>query len=460
MFSQMILESSVRLRTLMILRWVAILGQILAVLAARHWFQLDLDLGLFAAVIGISVLANTVFIFIYPQNKRLSETEVTAMLVFDTMQLAALLYLSGGLHNPFSILIVAPVTVAATALTLRATLVVALVAFMATSLVTISYIPLHTVQGVLLNMPEIFVYGFWVAILITIVFLGLYAHRIATEMRSMSHALLATQMALSREQKLTDLSRVVAAAAHELGTPLATITLVSSELADELENPEHLEDARLIREQADRCRDIMRSMGKLGKDDMLIRQAPFSSIIQEAAEPHMNRGKTIHIRVGDDKLPAASQPVIFRQPEIVHGVRNLIQNAVDFASTTVWVDLCWNDQTLSVRVVDDGAGYAPMVLGNIGDPFVGKRKSKQKDENRPEYEGMGLGLFIAKTLLERTGAELSFTNGTDPFTGEPEPGERSGAIAIAIWKRGPDGIEASTKNPTLAENPRFDLPYS
>ncbi|MCP5039212.1 MAG: ActS/PrrB/RegB family redox-sensitive histidine kinase [Rhodobacteraceae bacterium] len=455
-FSHFQPDSWVRLRTLVALRWVAILGQVLAVMAARHLFNLDLDMGLFAAAIGLSVLANTVFIFVYPQNKRLAEREVAAMLMFDTFQIAAVLFLSGGLNNPFAILIVAPVTVAATALTLRSTFIVALVAYASTTLIAFINLPLQTEAGVIMRMPDIFIFGFWGAILITIGFLGLYAHQLTTEMRSMSQALLATQMALAREQKLTDLGGVVAAAAHELGTPLATITLVSSELADELQdNQAHLDDAKLIREQADRCRDILRSMGKVGKDDMMVRQVPLSAIVEEAAEPHANRGISIRIQVGDDNIDASDQPVLIRRPEIVHGLRNLIQNAVDFASSTIWIDLCWTDRAISIRIADDGAGYAPHVIGNIGEPFVGRRKTGKKDKNRPEYEGMGLGLFIAKTLLERTGAELSFSNGTDPYTGEPHPGQRSGAIVVAIWDRGPQGIEAEVKNPALAENVQF-----
>ncbi|HHL20069.1 MAG TPA: ActS/PrrB/RegB family redox-sensitive histidine kinase [Aliiroseovarius sp.] len=450
-------ESRVRLHTLVVLRWVAILGQVLTVLTARHVFGLALDPGPFAVVIGASVLANVIFNFVYPHNKRLSEAEVTAMLVFDTLQLAALLFLSGGLNNPFAILVVAPVTVAATALSARATVIVGVMAFAAATLVAVWHRPLISLSGEEIASPDIVVFGLYVAILITIGFLGFYAHRITAEMRSMSQALLATQMALAREQKLTDLSGVVAAAAHELGTPLATIKLVASELVDELDEcPEHQEDARLIREQADRCRDILRSMGKIGKDDMMLHQAPLSSVVEDAAEPHLERGKQVLIRVGDGRQDAADQPAVLRRPEIVHGLRNLIQNAVDFAASTVWVDLCWNDRTLSVRITDDGPGYAPNVIGNIGEPFVGRRRQERRDAARPEYEGMGLGLFIAKTLLERTGAELSFTNATEPYTGVPHPGNRAGAIAVVTWPRGPGGIEAEERMPALGENTRLD----
>lgn len=443
----------VRLRTLVMLRWIAITGQALAVAGSDFLFDLALDPGLFAAIIGLSVLANVVFTFVYPPNKRLGEGEVTAMLLFDAAQIAALLFLSGGLNNPFAILIVAPVTVAATALSTRATVLVGLAAGLLVSALAVFFVPLRTVSGEVLEVDRIFIIGIWAAVLVTLAFLGLYTRRVSSEMRAMSEALLATQMALSREQTLTDLGGVVAAAAHELGTPLATINLVATEMAEELcDSGEMCEDARLIREQALRCRDILRSMGKAGKDDLLLRQAPLGAVVQEAAEPHLDRGKTIRFRVGDDQLDPADQPVIFRRPEIVHGLRNLIQNAVDFASSTVWVDVCWNDKGMSVRVTDDGAGYAPHVIGEIGEPFVGRRKAAESDTARPSYEGMGLGLFIAKTLLERTGAELSFANGTEPFDGVARPGEKSGAIAVATWPRGRDGVEATEKTPALGKN--------
>jgi two-component system sensor histidine kinase RegB len=264
-------------------------------------------------------------------------------------------------------------------------------------------------------------------------------------------------MALAREQKLTDLGGVIAAAAHELGTPLATIKLVSAEMIGELDEGTELhDDAVLIRDQANRCRDILRSMGRAGKDDLLLRQAPLSAVIEEAAEPHLDRGKEIIIQTGRDNVPVEEQPIILRRPEIIHGLRNLIQNAVDFASTTVWVEACWTATTISVRIIDDGAGYPPHLLGRIGDPFIRKGRRQTRDQRRPEYEGMGLGLFIAKTLIERTGAEFNFANGTNPYTGLPQPGEQSGAIAELVWKRGePDGIEAPERTPVLGENVQF-----
>ena len=294
--------------------------------------------------------------------------------------------------------------------------------------------------------------------MIAICFIGAYSRRVSSEMHSMSDALSATQMALSREQKLTDLGGVVAAAAHELGTPLATIKLASSELIEELEDKELREDAVLIRQQADRCRDILRDMGRAGKEDLHLKQAPLMTVVQEAAEPHVNRGKIIHYTHDPNAGTEIDQPSILRKPEIIHGLRNLIQNAVDFSRENVWIETHWTDQFISLRILDDGQGFPPHLLGRIGDPFVKKRKARDGDgQQRPEYEGMGLGLFIAKTLLERSGAELAFDNGSDPYRPNSDRDSGVGAIVEVIWERdsidaqiGPNSIPAGKNQPITA----------
>ncbi|MGB5559565.1 MAG: ActS/PrrB/RegB family redox-sensitive histidine kinase [Paracoccaceae bacterium] len=424
----------VRLRTLIVLRWIAIVGQLAAILVARQWFNLNLDLGLCFLAVGASVVANLIAIFVYPESKRLSEHEVMWMLIFDITQLSALLYLTGGLNNPFALLILAPVTISATTLRTGATLIVGGIAIALTTLVMRFHIELRTDMGFVMRLPTDFVFGFWVAIVIGVIFLGAYARRVTSEINSMSEALLATQMALAREQKLTDLAGVVAAAAHELGTPLATIKLTSSELIEELSgSPDLLEDAQLIRDQVDRCRDILRSMGRAGKDDAHLHNVPLTEAIREAAEPHMGRGKVIEILSNPETGGNDRQPIIQRRPEIIHGLRNLIQNAVDFAETRVWVDANWSADQILIRIVDDGKGFPPQVIGRIGDPFVRRRRADDMQKERPGYQGMGLGLFIAKTLLERSGAELTFANGSDPFSGRAEAGTRTGAIVEVSW---------------------------
>lgn len=426
----------IRLRTMILLRWVAIVGQLVALLVAEHWYGLQLELGLCYLAVGISVIGNLIAIFVFPENKRLSEFENLMMVMFDLLQLGFLLALTGGLNNPFALLMLGPVTISASVLTTRSTILVGATAIVIVTLLSEYHLPLRTQSGVVLSIPDLFVFGNWIALVIAICFIGLYSRRVTFEMHAMSDALAATQLALSREQKLTDLGGVVAAAAHELGTPLATIKLASAELIEELsDQPELQEDAILIREQADRCRDILRDMGRAGKEDLHLRQAPLMTVIQEAAEPHTQRGKAIEYMHDPNAGNEIDQPAILRQPEIIHGLRNLVQNAVDFARSTVWIEAHWTIEEITLRIMDDGQGFPLQVLGRIGDPFVRRRKSGDDRVSRPEYEGMGLGLFIAKTLLERSGAELTFANGSDVLANRQPIATHSGAIVEVRWPR-------------------------
>ena len=442
LFSRGLGRNRLRLRTLIVLRWMAIAGQLAAISVSYFYLELRLPLGLCYLVVGAAVIANLVSSFVFPENRRLTDREAMLVLLFDLAQLSFLLYLTGGLTNPFALLIIAPVIISASALQSRITILLGLVAICLISLAGAFNIPLRFADGTILSIPELVEYGFWLSIVIGILFLGFYSHRVATEIQSMSDALLATQMALAREQKLTALGGVVAAAAHELGTPLATIKLVSAEMIAELaDNPELRDDAQLIRDQADRCRDILRSMGRTGKTDLLLMRAPLAEMLREAADPHMERGKSVVFAVSG----GPTQPLVQRKPEVIHGLRNLIQNAVDFSRATVWVDAEWGARTLTIRVVDDGAGYPAHILGRIGDPFVTRRQFPRQTEERPEYEGMGLGLFIAKTLLERSGAELSFANGAGPGSSPA----RCGAIVEVIW---PLAEIAAPQSGILGEN--------
>lgn len=419
----------VRLRTLILLRWLAVAGQAGAITLADRVIGLQIELWLCYAVVGASVLANLVALALFPVNKRLSDVEAMLTLLFDIAQLVFLLYLTGGLTNPFAMLVLVPVTISATALRLRTTVFLGAVSIALVTLLAIFYQPLRLESGESLGVPPIFELGYWLAIVIGVIFLGFYAHRVASEIHAMTQALLATQMALAREQKLTDLGGVVAATAHELGTPLATIKLVSSELSGELaDHPELREDAELIRDQADRCRDILQSMGRAGKDDPHLHSAPLETLIREAAEPHTARGKTLHFDIGPRPGAGSVQLQVLRRPEVIHGLRNLVQNAVDFARAEVRITGTWDSDVVVITISDDGPGYAPQVLARIGDPFMRQRGASPGSEKRPEYEGMGLGLFIAKTLLERSGATLDFANAA----AGPETG---GAVVTLRWDR-------------------------
>lgn len=438
----------ISLRTITMVRWIAIIGQVTALIVAQQMFRLDLEYELCFLAIGVSALVNVLGYFTFPENKLLTESENAALLLFDLLQLCFLLFLTGGLNNPFSILVVGPVTISAATLSVRMTAILASVTIALVAVMTQVYFPLRTAEGVILETQHIFLIGSFAGIVIAVLFSSIYSQRVVSEMSSMAEALAATQMALAREQKLTDLGGVVAAAAHELGTPLATIKLTSGELMEELsDSPELREDAALIRQQADRCRDILRSMGRAGKSDLHMRSLPLLTIIEEAAEPHSDRGKDVNIdeTISDDIL--GEEPLVQRRAEIVHGLRNLIQNAVDFSKSEVRIEATWTTEIVSITVIDDGPGFPNHVIGRIGSPTLRRGRSEKDKKRRPGYDGMGLGLFIAKTLLERTGATLSFSNLTY------ETAAHSGAIVEVSWPR--KAIEAQDVNPLSAENPQI-----
>ncbi len=466
----------VRLRTLMTLRWIAVIGQTGAVLAAQHGFGLSLPLDLCFLTITASVAVNLVLWHLHPPNKRFGERDAMLSLLYDLGQVSTLLALTGGLTNPFAVLLLAPVTIAASVLTLRSTMILASAALGIVTLMLAFYRPLGFADGSALRPPDLYLLGLWIALSVGIVFMAIYTRRIGIEAARMAEALSAAQLALSREQRLTAIGALAAAAAHELGTPLATIKLVSGELARDLKDqPEHAEDLALLRAQADRCREILRDLSEGGRSDSHVRLAPISAVIEEAARPHRDRGKALVLRINGRSAEEAgdSQPSIARRPEIIQGLRNLIQNAVDFAETTIFIDVSEKAATLRVSVADDGPGFRPEVLAMLGDPYVTTRGRGRRKARDGEYQGMGLGLFIAKTLLERTGARLVFTNAAPRVETQaaepPRPDEAhgadgagrtppapTGALIAAIWPRDAIVARRGETREALGRNPRFN----
>ncbi|MEO1493235.1 MAG: ActS/PrrB/RegB family redox-sensitive histidine kinase [Pseudomonadota bacterium] len=455
----------VRLRTLVVLRWMAITGQISAVLIATQMLDFKLPLSLCALVISASVCFNLIAHIVHPAELRLSERSTLMSLFFDLAQLVALLMLTGGLNNPFALLILAPVTIAATALRLRSTLWLGISAMLSIPLISFVHIPLVHPDGSGLLVPDVFRHGISAALAIGLVFLGLYARRVTVEGYAMSEALSATQLALAREQRLAAIGGMAAAAAHELGTPLATIKLVAGELARELRDNEALsDDLALIKSEADRCGAIMADLSQGGRDDSHVKSAPVSAVIDEAARPHMNRGTKLIVRIGGVPAEQAgtAQPVIWRPPELIHGLRNLIQNAVDFADSAVWVDAALDDEILRIAVGDDGPGFSADILPKLGEPYISTRARGSRRGGKDGYEGLGLGLFIARTLLERTGAKLAYANGSDASDRRRRDSTRNtphenppGAIIEIIWPAADLVAKDDQVRGPLGQNKRF-----
>ncbi|MEM6421525.1 MAG: ActS/PrrB/RegB family redox-sensitive histidine kinase, partial [Pseudomonadota bacterium] len=369
----------VRLRTLVLLRWIAVIGQSSAVLVAAVAMGFQLPLTLCAALISAAVLANLVVVALFPPETRLSENATLASLMFDLVQIVALLMATGGLNNPFALLVLAPVTISASTLRLQPTLWLGTAAIALIAVASAIYLPLVGPEGETLEIPLVFRAGFAAALAVAIGFLSLYARRVTVESYAMSQALLATQIALAREQRLAAIGGIAAAAAHELGTPLATIKLVAKELARDLvDRPELAEDAQLIHSEAVRCGTIMIGLSNAKKSEGHIRNAPIAAIIEEAAAPHAERGVEIVLMLNSARLDAfpdgmEEMPIVPRRPELIHGLRNLIQNAVDFAASTVWIDIAVDDLRLTLSIADDGPGFSAEILPRLGEPYVSSR---------------------------------------------------------------------------------------
>ncbi|MEM9098355.1 MAG: ActS/PrrB/RegB family redox-sensitive histidine kinase [Pseudomonadota bacterium] len=458
----------VRMRTLLFLRWTAIAGQSLAVFVAVGLLGFQVPLAECVLIIMASVTVNLAFYLIYPAEMRLSEQRTLGSLCFDLAQVAGLLMLTGGLNNPFVVLLVAPVTISATALRLQSTLILGLAAILIIPVIGLVHVPLVGPDGAVLAVPWLYMLGSSFALAVGIAFLSIYVRRVTVEAYRMSEALNATQVALGREQRLAAIGGIAAATAHELGTPLATIKLVAGELMRELEGrsdlpEEFLEDVRLIRTEANRCRDILADLSKGGRDDRQVKRIPIGAVIEEAAKPHLDRGKRLIIRLDGQPIEevAEHQPIVSLNPELVHGLRNVVQNAVDFAQEIVWIDVRHTDQVLRIAIGDDGPGFRADILPRLGEPYV---SSRLRDGRlvKEDYEGMGLGIFIARTLLERTGAKLTFANGADAWSRRrrakipPEQMQPPGAVIEMVWPTDRLVYGKRAAREALGANTRFD----
>ncbi len=404
-----------RLRTLTMLRWLAVGGQTLAVVTVHFGFGFATPLGLCIIAVAASAWLNLFTMLRFSPQRVLTEREAGAYIAFDIVQLCMLLSFTGGLLNPFSALIIAPVTIAASILSLRYTVIIALLALAGVGLLGLYHMPLPWRSGEVLQLAPIYKFGVWAALSFSVIFFAAYAHRIAAESAQMRSALAATQLVLAREQRLSALGGLAAAAAHELGTPLATIQLTAREMQEELKDDEVLaEDAALLVEQAIRCREILGRLSQRGETgDAIHDRVAVSSLLKESAGPFLERPGGPNIRIETESGDGAPEPLLQRRPEIVYGLRNFIENAVGFAKSDVRISAVWSAQNLSVAVEDNGPGFPPEILTRLGEPYVSTRTGLRGAGGRGKDArsgGMGLGFFIAKSLLEGTGAAVEWSN--------------------------------------------------
>lgn len=418
-------ESSIRhrlrLQTLTRLRWLAVIGQSVTVLIVAHGYGFAVPEAFCFTLIACSAWLNVFLSVRFPAAHRLPPLGATAVLSFDVLQLSGLLFMTGGLANPFSVLLCVPVIISSASQPVRHTLSLGALSVAAVTVLAAYSLPLPWYPESNFEVPFLLIAGAWIAIVSTTAFAAFYSFQVSAESTQLADALAATELVLQREQHLSALDGLAAAAAHELGTPLATIQLVAREMEKALaDDPRFTDDLMLLRSQSERCRDILRRLSTLSaEDEAHMVRLPLGSLVEEVISPHREFGISIDVVEGNTE---SREPVGRRNPGILFGLGNLIENAVDFAQSQVTVKVSHNRDRVEIVIDDDGPGFAPDVLAQIGVPFMTRRNRLDREKGG----GLGLGLFIAKTLLERSGARLVFSNRTAPQTG---------AHVEVIWPR-------------------------
>ncbi len=415
----------IRARTLIAIRWVAIVGQLATVLVVHFGLGYETPITVLLIAIACSAVLNLALRAKYRGARQMKRRDALFSLGFDAVQLAFLLALTGGLTNPFAVLMLAPVAVSASILPGRQTLWLGLFVAGLATLLALAHLPM---PGPAPAPPQIYIFASWVATIVGLVFISGYVARVAAEQRRMQQALGAVETTLRREQQVSAVGALAAAAAHELGTPLATISLVAKELSRDLPpGTEAAEDAALLVSQAERCRAILAELAERPTEDSGDRFYPItaSTLVESIAERRRTAEVALQIVRRPIGADAGAEPRIARSPELVNGLANILSNALQFARTEVRVAIAWSANNFSITVVDDGPGFPQDTLRRIGEPYISTRHNQSGH--------MGLGLFIARTLLENTGAQLTFANRSG-----------AGAEVVASWVR--SAIEVKGRN--------------
>jgi two-component system sensor histidine kinase RegB len=395
-------DRRLRLRTLILIRWIAIVGQAFTIAVVHFSLGFQLPLWPLFAAVGVSALINLALSFSFGATTRLTERGAALLLGYDILQLAFLLALTGGLQNPFSILLIVPVTLSATTLSLRTTIVLSLVVIGVATWLALFPSDLPWYEGTF-RLPALYVAGLWLALVLGTALIAGYAWRIADEARRLSDALAATQMALAREQQLSALGGLAAAAAHDLGSPLATIAVTARELANAVPKDSPLaEDVAELVAQSRRCREILRSLGQRPDSEALrpFTRVPLSALLTTIAESYGRPDSELDVSVECISRELA-EPQLIPTPELKHAFANLIDNATKFARRRVRIVVRLEAEAVEVGIEDDGPGFSPEVIELLGEPYISTHERSN---------GLGLGVFIAETLLARTGAKLQFGN--------------------------------------------------
>ena len=403
--------------TLTILRYIAIFGQFLAINVVFYYLELDFPINESYLIIFVGLLTN-IFLQFKVKVNQLKDTYASFFLLYDLLQLSILLYLTGGIINPFSFLLIIPAIVSSTFLSMGTTIILSMITSFMLFILTHFYLPLPGMDLNTFVVPNFYKFGILISILIGLIFLSYFGIRFSGESKKRSEALNKLQEVIAKEYELESLGGQAAAAAHSLGTPLATISVVAKELKKEIgDNKEVSKDIDLLISQTKRCSEILKKISKKQiEEDNFLSSIRIEDLIEEIINSFKETSsKQINLFIEEDKNKINIQ----RTPEIIYGLRNFIGNAVKFSKSKVQINLKSNDNIIEIEINDDGPGIPEDIINKIGEPYI-KSKSKELSPN----SGLGLGTFLGKTLLERQGANLKFKRN----------GKLGGALIILSWR--------------------------
>ena len=389
--------NTVLLTNLIKIRWIAIAGQLTTLFTIFFVFNFAIPLTACLFVVSLSILVNFYSYFIQRGNPTLTDKKTFLFLLFDISQLVGLLFLTGGVFNPFVVLILAPIIISASYLSALWTILLALYSILLILIINFNYIPLNWEQNFII--PLIYNIGILVALIITIIFIAIYAYLFASSARKISSALSETELKLSNQKKTTEVAYLSAAAVHELSTPLNTIFLVLNDLLKEkvlVTNSVLIKDIELLKSQAERCKEILLRLSKNPQNlkDNFFEKIRIIDLVKLNFEKFNDNKKLIF---NNDDFNKESQ--IYFKDEVNYALGNIIQNAIIFSKHEIKIFLTIIKNEFTIKIEDDGDGFSRDVLDKLGEPYISKNK-----------KGMGLGIFIAKNLIENMKGNIVFYN--------------------------------------------------
>ena len=389
--------NTILLGNLIKIRWIAIFGQFLAVFFVYNIVNIQIPFFETLTIILLSVAVNFFSYFEERKNKSISNIKAFSFLLFDTLQLGFLLFLTGGIVNPFSILILAPVITSASYLPALMTVILSTISIFIIIILNFYFIPLEI--GSDFYLPKIYTFGLVASLIITVIFIAIYAYLFASSSRKISNALSVSKLKILNQKKITEVGSLSAAAAHELGTPLNTIFLILNDLLKEEklnEDKNIVKDIKLLKSQAERCKEILQRFSKnpLKLKDKFLEKVKITDLIKINFEK-FNKNKKLKIKNNSIN----EEPEIIFKDEMMYALGNIIQNAIIYSNETVTAEINYTKKNVKIIIIDDGTGFSKDIIDKLGEPYISKNS-----------QGMGLGIFIAKNLIENMGGSMNFYN--------------------------------------------------